>query len=147
MATQAFDIRAGIAANLAAVYALPSLPSDDQVTVSAYMLESPSFPPIIQVKSPEDIEYNESMGRAAMQIWTFIIQGFSGSAFDKGSQTRLDEWVSSDGVKQAVESDRSLGGKVHDCTVERCRHYGMFHLPSGMSFLGAEWVARVYVPG
>jgi hypothetical protein len=147
VATTVAEIRAGMAANIAAVYQQVSLPRDEQATVSAYAFDSPSFPPIIEVKSAEDVEYNESMGRAAMTIYTFIIQGFAGTAFDIGSQMILDRWVSPGGLKAAVESDRSLGGKVHDTTVERCRHYGMFHLPSGSSFLGAEWVVRVYVPG
>jgi hypothetical protein len=138
MATELLDIRAGIAANLSAVYGTTT-------QVSAYMRESPS-PPTLQVKGPDDVEYNEAMG-AGMGIWTLIIQGFAGTAFDIGAQTLLDEWISVDGVKAAVEAERTLSGKVHDLTVERCRHYGMFHLPSGMSFLGAEWSVAVYVPG
>lgn len=138
MATTFGDIRAAIAANLSATYGTT-------VQVSPYMLETPS-PPTIQVKGPDDIEYNESLG-PGLGIWTLIIQGFAGTAFSQGAQSVLDEWVSVNGVKAAVESDRSLGGIVQDITVERCRHYGMFALPSGLSFLGAEWTASVYVPG
>lgn len=133
MAVTLSDIRAGIAANLSLVYT--------NVQVSAYMLEAPS-PPTLQVKGPDDVEYMQALG-PGMSGWTIVIQGFAGTAFSQGAQVTLDEWVQSDGVRAAVEADRSLGGKVQDCVIERCRHYGMFHLPSGMSFLGAEWTANV----
>jgi hypothetical protein len=137
MATTMADVREGIRANLAATYT--------DIQVSAYALEAP-ITPTLQVKGPEDIEYNEAMGRG-MGIWTLIVQGFSGTAFSQGAQNLLDQWISVNGVKAAIESDRTLGGKVHDCVVDRCRHYGPFHLPSGMTFQGAEWTVTVLVPG
>jgi len=137
MATTLAQIRTAIAANLSA--------TDTDVQVSPYLLESP-IGPTLQVKGPDDVEYNEAMGRG-MGIWTIVVQGFAGTGFSQGAQNLLDQWVSVNGVKAAIESDRTLGGKVHDCVVERCRHYGMFHLPSGMSFLGAEWILTVLVPG
>lgn len=138
------DIRAGIAANLSAVYG-PGGTSGTTAQVSGYALEAPQ-PPTLQVKGPDDIEYNEAMGRG-MSNMTIIVQGFAGTAFSQGAQALLDTWVSDGGVKAAIETDRTLGGLVYDLTVERCRHYGMFHLPSGMSFQGAEWTVLVLVPG
>ena len=140
------QIRAGIAANLAAVYQAPSLSAIDQVQVSAYALDSP-MPPTLQIKAPDDIEYNESMGRYPMSIHTLIVQGFAGSAFTIAAQTLLDQWITPSGVKAAIEADRTLGGIVNDTVVQRLRHYGPFKLPSGSTFHGAEWVVLVYVPG
>jgi len=133
------QIRQGIADNLSDAYGT-------DVQVSPYALEAP-IAPTLQVKAPDDVEYNESMGHGPLSIWTMIVQGFAGSAFSQGAQNRLDEWVSVAGVKAAIEADRTLGGIVHDCIVERCRHYGPFKLPSGLTFHGAEWVVLVYVPG
>jgi hypothetical protein len=139
------DIRAGLAAKLDATYGTGAAAAD-QVQVSAYMLESP-LGPTLMVKGPDDVEYNEAFGRG-LGYWRIVIQGFAGTAITTAAQTLLDTWISPDGVKAVLEAgDRTLGGKVQDLTVENARHYGLFHLPSGMSFLGVEWVVLVLVPG
>jgi hypothetical protein len=128
------DIRAGLAAKLDATYGTGAAAAD-QVQVSAYMLESP-LGPTLMVKGPDDVEYNEAFGRG-LGYWRIVIQGFAGTAITTAAQTLLDTWISPDGVKAVLE----------DLTVENARHYGLFHLPSGMSFLGVEWVVLVLVPG
>lgn len=126
MATLA-DIRAGLAANLGAI---PSL------QVSAYALANPT-PPCVEIV-PSLIEYDRALKRGADQ-WTVTVRVFVGLASDIGAQQRLDLHLASSGqdsVKEAVESDATLGGAVADLRVRSASGYRVY---GDGRLLGAEW--------
>jgi hypothetical protein len=140
MATLA-EIRAGIAANLAAVFGVT-------VQTNAYALGNPT-PPTIEVIGPEDVEYDQSMARG-LDMWTLKVRGLVGDAADQGAQVNLDLWIAgsgADSVKTAIEADKTLGGKVESLWVESCTGYQLYQLPNNISVLGAEWSVVVFNTG
>src|SRR5690348_11943650 len=110
MAATPAQMRAGIAANLAAVFT--------NVQVSAYRLDTPSDQ-CLQVIGTDEVEYDQLMQRG-LDNWTFQVQALAGSPVSQNAQELLDTWKEPSGsnsVKAAIESDRSLGGLVQDLTV------------------------------
>lgn len=135
------EIRAGLLANLDAVYG-------STVQTSAYMLSNPT-PPTIQVMGSDSVEYDQTMARG-LDYWHLIVQGFVGAVADVGAQTNLDLWIAPSGVlsvKAAIQADRTLGGKVHDLTVDTCSGYRVYQLDAGGAVLGAEWTVLVLNAG
>jgi hypothetical protein len=85
-----------------------------------------------------------------MDTWTMIVRVFVGVASDIGAQKRLDAMIASSGassVKQALESDPTLGGTVDDLRVTRCTGYRVFTREGGTGVLGAEWEVEVIATG
>lgn len=136
MAATVAEIRAGIAANLAAVF-------EPNVTVSAYMLD-PVLPPVLQVMGMDSVSYDSSSHRG-LDTWTFHLQGLGGP-MSQGAQMVLDDWLNPTGalsVKAAVEAGRTLGGKVQDCWVIGASDYRLNKLSDATVLLGCEWQIRV----
>lgn len=137
MATVA-QLRAALAANLAAI-------TDTQV--SAYMLAQPT-PPVIQVY-PDEVEFDGAM-RRGMDTWRFVIQAFVGAVSDIGSQKRLDAMLdpaSATSVKDAAESDPTLGGFAQDIRVVGASGYRVYQLEGRPAVLGCEWRVDVIARG
>lgn len=113
--------------------------------VSAYLLSNPT-PPAIHV-FPDTIEYDASMGRG-IDTYTLTVQGYVGFATDIGAQKRLDELLAKTGstsVKALIETDRTLGGVVQDCRVERVTGYRLYSATGdNRMVLGAEWTVNVF---
>jgi len=133
------DIRAGIAANIRASF------PDAQCT--GYNIAN-ALAPAFEVEL-DRIVYDRAMSRG-LDEWFFTIRGFAASGTDKASQMRLDPWLSSTGaesVKAALESDRTLGGKVSDAHVVGMAKMAVFTAAGSTDLFGAEWTLRVLAVG
>lgn len=111
------------------------------------MLSNPT-PPYAEVV-PAPIEYDESFDRGT-DVHRFIVRVLVGSNTDIGSQKRLDRYLAGSGnesFKEALESDRSLGGVAQDCYVRRCSGYRNFGRPGGNVVLGAEFEVEIRAEG
>ncbi len=130
------EIRQGIADNLDDVFGTT-------VQTSAYQLEQ-LMPPTIMVMGPDQVMYDRAMGMG-MDEFIILIQGFGGTML-QGAQVVMDEWISATGtlsVKRAIESDKTLGGKVFDLQVMTMSSYRLFKFADGTVLLGCEWTTRV----
>lgn len=134
MAATMAEIREGIAANLSAI---------EGVQVSAYMLAAPS-PPAMHV-IPSAIAYDRSFQRGMDEV-ALTVQAFVALGLDQGAQMALDELLAPSGarsVKAAVESDRTLGGKVQDVWVSAMTAYSVVTIPDRGQMLSADWSVNV----
>lgn len=133
--TDIATIREGLARNLDSIR---------DVQVSAYMLASPT-PPAIHI-FPASIEYDRAMGRG-LDVVNFTIETFVAFGLDQGGQMRLDRLLSpsgSESVKEAIESDKTLGGMVQDLHVSRMSAYRIVTLPNQNDpALSADWIVAV----
>jgi hypothetical protein len=130
-------IRAGIAANISAI-------SDLQV--SAYMLANPT-PPNVQV-IPGDTDYDLAMHRGLDELTMRVVVSV-GLVADIGAQKNLDEYLAGSGprsIKQAVESDPTLGGVVADVTVTAATGPKVLATEQG-GVLFSEWTVQVLATG
>lgn len=129
------QIREGLAANLSSIKGCQ---------ISAYPLDDPS-PPTLQVNGPDVVEFDLAM-RRGLDDWTMVVQGFTGAPEERGKYVTLDKWLEgSTGVKNAIESDITLGGIVHGARVTRIEAYRDFQLPHGGRVLfGALWFIQVF---
>ena len=129
-------IREGLARNLESIR---------NVQVSAYMLASP-VPPAIHI-FPATIDYDYGMNRG-LDIVHFTIEAIVAFGLDVGGQQRMDRLLSPSGfesVKEAVESDRTLGQMVQDLRVERMSSYRVVTIPNqNDQVLAASWLVRVH---
>ena len=129
------DIREGLARNLDAI---------SDVQVSAYMPLSPTMPALYV--TPASIEYDRSMMRG-LDVLTFTIEAFVAFGLDQGGQMRMDRLLSPSGfesVKEAAESDRTLGQMVQDVHVTRMSSYRAITIPNQNDLvLSADWVVLV----
>ena len=126
------DIRAGLAANLAAL---------SDVQVSAYALSNPT-PPCVEIV-PAEIVYDKAL-RRGLDSYVVTVRVFVGMASDVGAQKRLDLILASSGsgsVKAAIESDPTLGGKCDDLRVRSASGYRVYGAEGRL--LGAEWDVEV----
>lgn len=119
------------------------------IQVSARPLANPT-PPALYVRGGP-IEYDKAFGRGHDEHELTLV-AFVANVGDEVAQIRLDELMAPSGagsVKQAAESDPTLGGIVNDLRVERCSgpvSYSFETLSAGPQrppVLGAEWTVRV----
>lgn len=133
------ELREGIAANLGDIAGLQE---------SAYVLASTTFP-AAQV-SPDEIDYDKTFQRG-LDAYRFRVMVLVGSVSDIGAQKRLDGFLDPEGatsVKEAVESDKTLGGAAEDLRVTKCSGYRMYERDKGSPpALGAEWTVEVWAAG
>lgn len=130
-------LRAGLAANLSAI---------PGCQVSAYMLGSPTFPTLWVV--PDEAEYDKTMGRGHDDEF-FVVQALCGTPSDIGAQKTMDKFLS-DGaysVKDAIESDGTLGGEAQDVHVTRREGYRTLNVEGRGLTLVCEWKVRILAPG
>jgi hypothetical protein len=125
------DIRTGLAEQIGQVSGLRS---------SANFLDAPR-PPIALVL-PDRIEYDLNANRGA-DTFIFTVQVIVVRASDRGAQLALDKFtVGPDSVKDAVESDRTLGGSADTCRVTELRNYGQVTI-GDVVYLGFELEVEV----
>ena len=106
-------IRKGIATNMASVEGLRT---------SDYWRDNPR-PPIAMVL-PDTIDYDLNANRGADEM-QFLVSVLVGRADDRAAQRTADQFiVGPNSVKDAIESDRTLGGAANTCRVTRMRSYG-----------------------
>ncbi len=130
-------IRDGIVTNLRGI-------RESGVQVSGYQTSSPT-PPGIQVAAGETL-FDLAMARG-LDIRRFVVQAFVDFSSDTAPQALLDELLAPDGersVKQAVESDRTLGGLVDNVRVVRVSRPALVDRPGGSQILVAEFDVEVH---
>lgn len=133
------DIRSALASQIRDVF------PDTQVT--GYNLPN-AFAPAFEVEL-DRIVYDGAMASGLAEAF-FTIRGFASGGTDVASQMRLDPWLMSAGgsLKDAIDSDRTLGGTVMDSRLISLSKIAVFSQDRGVTnFFGAEWTLRVLVSG
>jgi hypothetical protein len=105
-------MRAAIATNLGTIAGLRTSPE---------MPDNPN-PPIALVR-PVTVEYNQAMAKGLTR-YSFVVVVIVGRAEERTAQRSLDAFCSSTGassIKNAVESDKTLGGNAFDTRVTEMR--------------------------
>jgi hypothetical protein len=131
------QIREGLAANLEVI---------DGVQVSRYLLSSPT-PPAIEI-APGPIQFDKSMHRGLDKL-QIIIRAFVGVTTDIGAQKRLDRMLEGSGpdsIKEAAESDRTLGGAASGLQVTSASAPRIYR-QGNSELLGAEWTVEIFAAG
>lgn len=129
-------IRAGLAANLCVL---------EGIQVSAYVLTNPT-PPTIHV-FPAQTVYDRAMVRGADEL-TFTVQALMGDWSDIGAQKNLDLLLAGYGptsVKEALESDPTLGGAAMDTRVMGASGHQKYAVGAAGPLLGCEWTVDVWI--
>jgi hypothetical protein len=127
-------LRTAIATNLGTITGLRTSPE---------MPDNPN-PPIALVK-PTSIDYNQAFAKGMTQ-YSFAVVVIVGRADERTAQRTLDAYCSSTGsssIKNAVESDKTLGGNAYDCRVSEMRNYTPIQLNDG-TYLAAEFAVEVF---
>ncbi len=107
-------IRSGLAANLRAI---------DGVQVTDRIIGNPTLPTVWVMPGPTTFDVTFARGVDRVM---FTVQAVTGTVTDEGAQAMLDELLSPEGdrsVKQAIETDTTLGGAVHDLRVTAATGY------------------------
>jgi hypothetical protein len=127
-------MRVGLASNLARISGLRT---------SATIPDDP-HPPIAVVK-PNSITYDLSFARGVDE-YEFLVLVIVGRVDERTAQTRLDGYCAPSGdtsVKQAIESDKTLGGSAYDLRVREMRNYQQVTV-GDVTYLSAEFVVQVF---
>jgi hypothetical protein len=128
------DMRAGIAKNLR-----DNIPG---LRVSETIPDQPNPP--MAVISLETVNYDQTFQRG-MTEYLFTVSVLAGRVSERNAQARLDSYIDpgSATVKTAIESDKSLGGKVFDVRVSEMSNIGAVNLGETI-YLGADFSVQVY---
>jgi hypothetical protein len=132
--TTVSQIKAGLAANLATVSGLRaySYQPDNVNTPFAW--------PLL-----ESIQYNGAMG-GGLITHQFTVSVVVGRSAERTAQTLLDGYLSYKGatsIRQAIESDRTLGGVVQDLIVESANNISTLEA-NDTTYLAIDFVVTVY---
>lgn len=127
------DVQSGVATALRTipglrVYEFPS----DRIEPPAAILSLP--------ETAYDVTLNGRSDHWLYQIWVLVSRADDESAFRE-----MTEYVESEGLKsirQAIESDRTLGGACDTSAVVRARP--LFTTMAGTEYLTAEFTLEVY---
>lgn len=134
MATIA-QLRTGILTRLQAISGLRSVPhSPDRVSVPAAAVELTS------------IEFGATYGVNAVDVHQFTIRVYASRADDKSGQDRLDTFINPAGatsVKQALDTDQTLGGLAQTLRVTGVDNYGVYEVGT-TPYYGAEFAVTVW---
>jgi hypothetical protein len=126
------DLREGLAANLRTVSGLQ---------VSPYVLANPT-PPSADIL-PAGIDYYGAMQKG-VKTYLFNVQVIVTAGLDEAAQMALDDFVDSDAIPDAIESDETLGGACDDVIVHALDEYGRTAL-DGKEYFVARWQVEVLV--
>jgi len=128
------EIRNGLATNLATISGLRT---------SAEIPDNPS-PPIAVVQL-QRVAFDGAF-QGGMTTYDLIVSVIVGRVAEREAGRRLDAYSSSSGassVKKAIESDRTLGGKVFDLRVVEMTNIGAVLLGEA-TYLAADFAVTVY---
>jgi len=128
------DMRAGLGKNLR-----DNIPG---LRVAETIPDQPNPP--MAVISIESVNYDKTFQRG-MSEYNFVISVLAGRVSERNAQARLDSYMDpgSATIKTAIESDRSLGGKVFDVRVSEMSNIGAVNLGETI-YLGADFRVQVY---
>lgn len=133
-ATTVSQIKTGLAANLATVSGLRAY---------AYQPDNVNTPfawPLL-----DSIQYNGAMG-GGLITHKFTISVVVGRSAERTAQTLLDGYLSYAGaisIRQAIESDRTLGGVVQDLIVESASNISTLEANDAI-YLAIDFMVTVY---
>jgi hypothetical protein len=134
MAVSIADLRNGLATNLQTITGL-------RVTS---MVPDQVNPPIAII-SLDKINYQRAFARGLTE-YLFKITVIVSRQSERNAQQKLDQYVASDGtysVLEALETDRSLGGKAADSTMVSLDAYGSVVIGE-TTYLSAEFSVQVF---
>lgn len=127
------DIRDALATNLATVSGLRT---------SAEVPDMPN-PPIAVVQL-QSIDYDQAM-QGGMTRYNFIVTVIVDRVDARRVQERLNTYASTSGssIKEAVESDRTLGGIAYDAVCSAMTNVGAISLQGDVTYLAADFTVTV----
>jgi hypothetical protein len=106
--------------------------------------EMPDLPnPPIAVVSLSSVEYDGAFNKGLTR-YNFNVTVIVGRAAEREAQRRLDAYISTgaSSVKNAVESDKTLGGNAYDCRVVTMNSVGSLSI-SDTTYLAADFTVTV----
>jgi hypothetical protein len=126
------QIRTALATNLATISGLRTA------------AEVPDLPnPPIAIVALNNVSYDRAFAQG-MTSYTFVITVIVGRAAEREAQRKLDAYISpgANSVKNAVESDSTLGGYAYDCRVVSMDSVGSLTI-SDTTYLAADFTVTV----
>jgi hypothetical protein len=126
------QIRTALATNLATIPGLRTA------------AEIPDLPnPPIAIVSLESVTYDQAFAKG-LTTYTFTVTVVVGRSAEREAQRKLDAYISpgANSVKNAVESDKTLGGYAYDCRVVSLNSVGSVTI-SDTTYLAADFTVTV----
>lgn len=126
------EIRTALATNLATISGLRT---------SAEMPDNPNPP--VSIVSLDSVDYDQAFAKGLV-TYNFTVTVIVGRSAERTAQRLLDSYISTGekSVKNAVESDKSLGGKAYDCRVTSLNSVGSIQL-NDTTYLAADFSVAV----
>jgi len=124
-------MRNALATNLATISGLRT---------AAELPDNPSPP--IAIVGLDNIEYDGAF-KNGLTTYNFTIMVIVGRAAEREAQRRLNAYCAVDGVKSAIESDKSLNGTAYDVRVTSVTSIGSLQL-NDQTYLAADFQVVVY---
>ncbi len=112
------------------------------LTCYGYSPDSADVPALVM--DEVELDYNRTMRGLVEAVYT--VRLYVSRADDRAGQATLDAYLAPTGstsVKAALESDKTLGGRVSTIRVERAKGYGRYELGTN-HYYGAELDVRVW---
>jgi hypothetical protein len=106
--------------------------------------EIPDLPnPPIAVVSLDSVTYDQAYAKG-MTSYNFTITVIVGRSAEREAQRKLDSYIStgSSSIKNAIESDKTLGGNAYDCRVVSMNSVGSVTI-SDTTYLAADFTVTV----
>ena len=126
------QIRTALATNLATITGLRTA------------AEIPDLPnPPIAVVSLDSVNYDQAFAKG-MTSYTFTITVIVGRSAEREAQRKLDAYITpgANSVKNAIESNKTLGGYAYDCRVVSMNSVGSVTI-SDTTYLAADFTVTV----
>jgi hypothetical protein len=126
------QIRAALATNLATI---PGLRTAAEV---------PDLPnPPVAIVNLDSVTYDQAFAKG-MTNYNFTITVIVGRAAEREAQRKLDGYISpgTNSVKNAIESNKTLGGYAYDCRVVSMNSVGSVTV-SDTTYLAADFTVTV----
>lgn len=127
------DLRRGLADNLQTIKGLRVVETLPDV-----------INPPMAMLGLDKIIYNRQ-NNASMSEYTFKVTVVVGRVVERVAQNNLDLYVSpgAGSIKQAIESDKTLGGFAYDVFISELSAYGAIQV-NGIDYLSAEFSVQVF---
>jgi hypothetical protein len=106
--------------------------------------EIPDLPnPPIAVVSLDSVTYDQAYAKG-MTTYTFTVTVIVGRSAEREAQRKLDGYISTgaNSIKNAVESNKTLGGNAYDCRVVSMNSVGSVTI-SDTTYLAADFTVTV----
>ena len=126
------QIRSALATNLATISGLRT---------AAEIPDRPNPP--IAVVSLDSVTYDQAYAKG-MTNYTFTVTVIVGRSAEREAQRKLDGYISpgANSVKNAIESNKTLGGYAYDCRVVSMNSVGSLTI-SDTTYLAADFTVTV----